>query len=340
MKLSAKILIWAGKVWFSIVPKNKQPENPKKILLLTLPGIGDMLMITPAIRGLRRKYPQSQIDAQTYPSTYPILKDNPHLDHVFIGKKDFKTWLRIRKEHYDIAICYSLLTIPLFAYICGIPYRRGNGDENNGFALTEHFTPNPGENNITFTNRLTGVVSSYTTEWYIPDYTNKPAYPLVIVPDAGTNSIAKKKQWPAEYWIDLINMINKPVTLLGSDTELSKKITTQVAVPLIDWTGKTSIEEFGTIIKKAKMVICNDSAAMHIAATFNVPCFAIFGPTDYKFLTPRGVIPIAVKLHCRPCFYNDSIISECKTQTCLRLITPTKLLSVITPKLNAISLNT
>jgi heptosyltransferase II len=338
MTLKTQMLKTVGKLWFSLIPKHPMPATPKKVILFTLTGIGDALMLTPAIRGLRKKYPNAQIDVMAYPSTYPIFADNPNLSNVFIGDKNFKTWKRIKNEHYDMAICYSMFSIPVFAYLCGIPYRRGIAYNGNGFALTEAFQYTPTEHNILFSNKAAGVTEDMHMEWGLQDV-KMLSNPLVIVPDAGTNSIARKKQWSVMNWIELLNKLNKPITLLGTDKEMGEQISRWLMCPHTNLMGKTTIVEFGQIIKQAKFVICNDSAAMHIASTFKVPCIAIFGPTDERFLTPPGVKEIHSGVKCRPCFYNDDIIFGCKRQICLERITVQKVYDVVTAEFNTTCLN-
>lgn len=328
-----------GRLFFRIFPKSPIPATPKKILIFTLTGIGDMLMLTPAMRGLRKKYPDAKIDVMAYPSSLPIIKYNPNINYVFLGGINFSTWLQIRKEKYDMAICYSMLSIPVFAFLCGIPYRRGIAINGNGFALTEAFVYTPEENNILFSNRAAGVTESMQMDWALPPK-GCVTYPIVMVPDAGTNDIAKKKQWPVGNWIKLIEQINKPVTLLGLDKELGDMIKRNVSVECDNLMGRTSIEDFGQHIRVAKLVICNDSAAMHIASTFHVPCVAIFGPTDERFLTPPGVVAVHSSVHCRPCFYDDDKISECDNQVCLENVTVEQVYEAITPQLNTINIYT
>lgn len=83
-----------------------------RILLFCLPGLGDTLMFTPAIRMLRKKYARASVDAVTmFKSSFEILNKNPFLNKIYYfdflyGKKSdsFRLLKLLRSKHYDISI--------------------------------------------------------------------------------------------------------------------------------------------------------------------------------------------------------------------------------------------
>lgn len=72
--------------------------------------------------------------------------------------------------------------------------------------------------------------------------------------------------------------------------------------------GHTSIGELKAAIKGAKLLVANDSAPVHIAAAFDVPTVAIFGPTVKKWgffpLASRAQVVERTDLKCRPCHHH------------------------------------
>jgi len=90
--------------------------NPKRILILSFPGIGDTLNFTPALRLLRKHYPQSEIDVVTIDKgANEGLKNNQNITnlifHKFSRKNYFKGFLssaklmfNLRKKRYDLCI--------------------------------------------------------------------------------------------------------------------------------------------------------------------------------------------------------------------------------------------
>jgi lipopolysaccharide heptosyltransferase II len=96
-----------------------------KILLIRLRQIGDVIFTTPAVRGLRQRFPDAYLTYIVEPPAAPVVEHNPHLDQVITAWRrkgpsqlgyDLALGLRLRRERYDVAIDFhggprsSLLT--------------------------------------------------------------------------------------------------------------------------------------------------------------------------------------------------------------------------------------
>jgi len=105
------------------------------ILLVRLRLIGDVVFTTPAIRAMRRYFPNARISYVVEPEAAAIVRGNPHLDDVIVAssphapgrlRADFELARRLRAERYDLAIDFhggprsSLLT-----WLSGAPRRIG-----------------------------------------------------------------------------------------------------------------------------------------------------------------------------------------------------------------------
>src|SRR4051812_13288990 len=84
-----------------------------KILLLRLRLIGDVVFTTPAIRALRRTYPDAHLTYLVEPHAAPVVINNPHLDQVIVAPRqrgarrlldDVALARRLRRERFDVAI--------------------------------------------------------------------------------------------------------------------------------------------------------------------------------------------------------------------------------------------
>lgn len=89
----------------------------KKILIIKLRHLGDVLLTTPCLNTLQRAFPQAQIDAYIYKEAFPMLKGHPAI-HQLIGydrewkkqglwariKKEICLLWKVRKEKYDLVI--------------------------------------------------------------------------------------------------------------------------------------------------------------------------------------------------------------------------------------------
>jgi heptosyltransferase-2 len=319
-KLLTKAVLKLGNFWFRFeVAKETFPE---KIIVFTCPGIGDSVMLTASVAQLRKKYPNKQIDVQVFPQTVDIWKNNPDIDNYFVGDKDLKTLWKIRRTNYDLAICYRFFTTPLFAYICGIPMRRGPYESEEGFALTQKVKNPRAEYVIDHHANIAGVEPNHKMKLFLDkEDCEVEINGITVAPDAGTTETARKKMWPAEHYGELCNMIGKPVTILGMNRQHTNKMIKVLDVPYLDYTGKLSVGKFAGAIKNSKLVICNDSAAMHIASCFNVPCCTIFGPTSKTFLAHKNVIAVNYPVECQPCFGEERFY-KCKGRECLKKLRP------------------
>jgi heptosyltransferase-2 len=122
-------------------------------------------------------------------------------------------------------------------------------------------------------------------------------------------SVWKTKQWTTEGFTQLALQLeaqNYNIVLMGSEGE--KQICSSIAVGLkreINLAGRYSLWESLLFLSAAKLVVCNDSGSMHMAAFANVPTVAVFGPTvlsqGFRPWQNRAVVVENEKLKCRPC---------------------------------------
>lgn len=116
---------------------------------------------------------------------------------------------------------------------------------------------------------------------------------VVICP----KSLRKRKEWPYMNFVDLGDKIHDEFEsniVICNDKEIPVAETTWV----LNLSGKTSLMDFISIIAKARLVISNDSSAIHIAAALNVPSVCIgserygrFMPYKVDVARPGMVLP-------------------------------------------------
>lgn len=305
------IAVNAARLYFGMFPPRLHADvNINKILFFAYPGVGDCIMATPTIRTMHKD--GKVIDVMVYSdAAEQVFRHNPHVRNIYQGRS-LNNLRDIRKEKYDMAVCLNLFSEPIYAYLAGIPIRRGQ--TNNGYALTHRFVWLPGEHSIDFIPRIAGIeIDDRKPELFLKDEDVPLFGEIVVVPDSGTTEYARKKKWPEHYFAELCNKLNKPITLCGLDRNVSSTVKQELNVLYQDYTGNLNILELASLIKKSTLVISNDSAAMHIAACFDVPCAAIFGPTDPKILAyettivNEGVCPYGHE-HC---FHMNTELENC-----------------------------
>lgn len=120
------------------------------------------------------------------------------------------------------------------------------------------------------------------------------------------------KRWPAEYYARLIKQIhgafNMPAVLVGGEEDLPviREIQDRAGdIPIYSVAGELSILQTAELIRRARLMICNDSGLMHIAAAQQTPLIAIFGSTTEELgFFPYSATATVIEnkgLSCRPC---------------------------------------
>lgn len=160
---------------------------------------------------------------------------------------------------------------------------------------------------------------------------------IVIHPGVSQLSIDKNiiKFWSSKNWLELIVKLlstnEYKVVLTGGpdDKSILEEINSELEnhsdihkENLLNLYGKTkNLSQLAAVISKSDLLVCVDSAPMHVAVGVKTPVVAIFGPTDEnKLLPPDNSQFIAVKnddLACRPCLWDRRQIScdDCKCLT-------------------------
>ena len=126
---------------------------------------------------------------------------------------------------------------------------------------------------------------------YVEDRDTRMAPMIVVAPGAGWLG----KIWPPERFAAVVDRLRAAlgarIFLVGSKEEkgLADTIQNQAGGSLVDLTGKTSLGEVAALVREADLLLCNDSATLHLAACYGTPSVALFGPTNPSKWAPRGV---------------------------------------------------
>jgi len=105
----------------------------------------------------------------------------------------------------------------------------------------------------------------------------------------------EEKSWQAEKWAEIIKRVRTefslPVVLTGSgdgwEKEHIDEIKRQLTVPVADFSNQLSLVELAALIQGCSLMVGVDSMAMHLAALFERPQVALFGPTNPFHWRPR-----------------------------------------------------
>lgn len=102
------------------------------------------------------------------------------------------------------------------------------------------------------------------------------------------------KRWPAERFALLADRLAveqgwRVILVAGAaERAQAESVCRQMRQPVIDLSGRTTLPQLAALLKRAALLVTNDSGPMHLAVAVGTPVVAIFGPTDPRAVGPYG----------------------------------------------------
>ena len=291
-----------------------------KILIIRLSSIGDIVLTTPVLRSLRACFPESQIHYLIKAQYQELLEYCPHIDqlHVFRGNLR-ETIPQLRAEKYDVIIdLHKNLRSHLIRW--GLSVKTFSFDKLNWekFVLTRfkinklppvHIVERYAQAILPLGCKL----DQEGLEIFIPETLRESAagdlYNKLSVRPVGVVIGAKygTKRWPKEYFVDLLNRLERPVLLIGGEEDFKrgKFIAENLEVPCINMIGLASLLESAALLNQCDFIITHDTGMMHIASALGKRIYSLWGNTTPEFgmspyKTDHSILEVK-NLDCRPC---------------------------------------
>jgi len=261
-----------------------------RILVVKLNHLGDTLIMTPALRLLRSRFPQAWIDVVVRAGCEAVLEGNPDLSqlHTVPGWRTPAAVLRRRYEYaFDLSDSdrAKLLVLLSGARYRGINARYGvKGWRREIFNRVSMFDWPPAHQVLRDFRTVADVIGAgdappgplvFNAEVEVP--TPLPPY-AVIHP----TSRWAFKQWLPERWAAVADFLAaRGLRVIFShgpgenvDAILEKSKTSPLKA------GDLSLRQLGRLIQRSRLFLGVDTVAMHIAAAVQTPAVALFGPSS------------------------------------------------------------
>ena len=317
--------------------KNCRDTHPR-LLIVSTTGLGDSLWGTPAVRALRKKYPNAYIGLLTSPMGEQVFRHNPNLNALFVIPSSplffFPKLVRLlRAERFDTAyIFHTSQRVVLPAVFLGGPSQIvGTRGINKGLdsLLTSSF-PQGEIHEIERRLQIVGCVDPLPhMELFLTEEENAVAFdylgeerPLIGLHPGAQNQF---KQWEPQSFVALGARLAKEkgakilVTGSASEKGLAKKIARDIP-GAVSVAGKLAIRPLAALLEKLDCLITNDTGPLHLAIAMGTPTCSLFAPTDSKICGPYQVseaVVIQKSQSCLPC-----LRKKCLSPFCLRQISP------------------
>ena len=286
-------------------------DSKKKILVIKLRGIGDVVLSTVILDNLKTDFPNSTIDYLTDFPSKAALEGLPQINKVLIFPRD-NTWerikliKRIRKEKYDLVFDFfsnpSTALITFFSkarYRIGFPYR-GRKYAYNLFGPEERSKYHAAELHLKTLEMILLTHSFknlyfYTSERdklfadnFLAENNLQNSFIVGISPSGGWQSKKCEPEKFAEIGNEIIKRYDAKIIIVWgrSDKEDAEKIHRLISGSFL--APSTSLNEMAAFIQRCNFLIANDSGPMHISTAVGTPVLSIHGPTDPKLQGPYG----------------------------------------------------
>ncbi|WP_419656772.1 RfaF: ADP-heptose: LPS heptosyl transferase II [Desulfosarcina variabilis str. Montpellier] len=308
----------------------------KRLLIRSTNWIGDAIMTTPAVRAIRRNFPDAHISMLAKPWVAPVFAHSPHVDEIVnydAGGRHagapgtLRLAKDLRTQRYDAAILLqNAIEAAIIAFLAGIPRRIGFDSDGRRLLLTHPVRRTRAIRSIHQTGYYLKILEGAGLSTGSPDlelhldpadirrggqllaeFSVAPDRPIIGLNPSATFGPAK--QWFPERYAALGDRLNQDLdaTILvfggPGDRELGRSITAQMSAPAVDLSGRTSLGEAMALIGRCAAFVTNDSGLMHVAAALTTPLVAVFGSTNSTTTSPFSHTSriVRVPTPCSPC---------------------------------------
>lgn len=335
---------------------------PNKILIIRLSSIGDVLLTTPVIRLLKKRFPECQIDFLIKKEFAELLAHHPNIFHLYCYDKnsDVNTLTKIRKmirdQQYDLIVDLhkNFRSYCLTACSGARDIVRYKKDFIRRFLLVK-FKLNFYRAIIPIYQRFINALKRYEitydgdgldifidqqaerriNEKYSNFLNNSSGIVIGIAPGAKHAT----KQWTSEGFSAVINFFinNKKakVMIFGSkqDQFVVDRFSVEQPQLILNTCGKLSLLETAALMSRCDLLLTNDSGLMHLASAIKKKVVAIFGSTTEELgFFPYATEHIVVQnsnLKCRPCSHIGRKKCPKEHFKCMKEITAEQVISAI-----------
>ncbi len=315
------------------------PLAPKRILLIRLTALGDVVLATPLLHALREAFPDAGIDWLVHEAFAPLLAADPHLDRVIPWKPGEKglaarlrssghdwvidlqnkprtAWLRSRIGARRVVVLRKRTAVQALASLLGLEKPlRGPPAADVYLSIGERLGVVPA-------SRSPRVYLSEAGKAEVAGLLSRRRSPRLWGLAPATRWATKR--WPPSRYAELAASAAREgaeLLLLGgpADRAALDEVGRGLGPALIGDTVSCSVAGLAAAIAACSVVVANDSGPAHLAAALGRPLVVLFGPTSPGRWAPTGseVRVLYENLSCSPCSNHGSDRCPIGTHACL-----------------------
>ena len=312
-------------------------SEPKRVLIIRLSAIGDVVFASPLVAACRKRYPNNEIDWLAEGVVRPLLTDLPDLTQVVLWPRQESQDLwrekrifallravmafrqKLRERNYDLVIdAQGLVKSAFLSWLTGSPQRIGfKSKEPNGVFLTQRFdksiTPRISSEYLALADTLGWDTSNFEMVLGLSQLDNKRS--IDIAPQEAYVVIAPfttrpQKHWTHAHWRALIEQLvdaGHRVACLGGPADREEATALLEGLTVMNWVGAYPLGVSAGLVKQSSGVIGVDTGLTHMGIAAGVPTLALFGSTCPYLETGRDNVRVIYHgLECAPCRRNPT----------------------------------
>ncbi len=331
-------------------------DAPKRILIVKLTAIGDVLMATPVARALRKAFPESYIAWVVERKAADVVMGNPYLDDVIVWQRSISGSFPNRLGHFTRSalalsrtmragrfdVCVDLQGLIRSAGVCVLSGARrrigfADGAEASPLFYHEKYQPESPDLNAQQRNldilRTLGVHST-DTAMHMPVGDVDRAFADGFFRERGIDgervvsfcpaTTWVNKHWTPEGWARVSDLLAEKhgirSLILGSkaDVKLADEIAGIAHAKPVVSAGCTTLKQAGAIMERSIAVVGVDTGLLHMSVALDRPTVGLFGASAWRcFLKKPNFLWVAKEFPCSPCQRHPT----CKDVDCMRAIT-------------------
>ncbi|HTY35949.1 MAG TPA: lipopolysaccharide heptosyltransferase II [Bacteroidota bacterium] len=326
-------------------------KDPESILVIQTAFIGDVVLTLPLIQALRKRYPFSKIDIVVTPRSRELFANHPDLrEAIAFDKRGIDKGIggllrlarQLRQRRYDLAVIpHRSFRSAALAILAGVPRRIGFNKSSGWLLMSSTVKYRSDLHEIDRNMSLLGPLGFPPGERELPrlypsEADQKKVDKLLIELEVGNpdklvavapGTIWNTKRWPKERFASLAVNLDEAgveVVLIGGveDEGLCNEVRTLSQSSRVhDASGALTLLQSAELLRRCKVLICNDSAPLHLATAVGTPVVAIFGATVPEFgfgpVGPKDVVVETKGLSCRPCSIHGGDTCPIRTFECM-----------------------